>query len=302
MEPVDQSKPLLENQAQPEAGSSVQPSADKPSKNWVTFDEVKAAVSHANIDVFATTAEKVQDVLLELFEHKGSAATVLKHLGTLRKSAAPAISGEAAPIPMPKELQTALHASHMAQWDVAVNFARVTYLHKVEKQNVELEQARRNEEALVNERDAEANRADELSNVLDEERQKFGRDLAAIDASVAKLNDQMKAEDQQNSAIIAARKKEQDDAIKMLEASNNENARIKEQAELQIKNAHYEADLVVKPLKEMIKDAGMRESDLRIQLHEANNRAEAAMKRADEYSKQFTDLLSKTTPKPPAQN
>lgn len=299
MKQVDQPEPSLENQFQT-AVVQLGAEPDKPSSTWLKFEEVKTAVAHASIDVFDTTAEKVQDVLFELFGRRGSGATVLKHIATLRKDAAPKISAEVAAVAMPKELQAAINSSHAALWDVAMNFARVTYLHKVEKQSNELENAKRNEEALTKERDTAAEKADLLSSIMEEERGKFTAQLAAVDKAVNGLNEQMQEEDKKRNELIQAHKKELDDAMEMLEASNNQNTRIKEQAELQIKTAHYEADVIVKPLKEMIKDAGLRESDLRIQLHEANNRAEAATLRADEYAKKFADLLS--NPKPPAQN
>lgn len=300
MEQINQPAPNVENQSQPAEVVQSSGSDNRPSSNWLKFEEVKAAVAHANIDLWDTTADKVQDVVFELFGHRGSGATILKHIATLRKDVVPKISDEVTPVPMPKELQTALHSSHVALWDMAMNVARVTYLHKVEKQSNELANAKRNEEALTRERDTAAEKADLLSNIMEEERGKFTAQLAAVDRAVHALNEQMQTEDKKRNELIQAHKKELDDAMKMLEASNNENTRIKEQAELQIKTAHYEADVIVKPLKEMIKDAGLRESDLRIQLHEANIRAEAAMKRADEYAKQFADLLSNT--RPPVQN
>ena len=293
MEQVDQPEQNVENQSQPVE-------LDKPSSNWLKFEEVKNAVAHASIDVFDTTAEKVQDVVFELFGHRGSSATVLKHIGKLRKDAAPKIIGEVAPISMPKELQAAFNSSHTALWDIAINVARVTYLHKIEKQNNDLENAKRNEEALIKERDTAAEKADSLSNILQEDRVKSYAQLAAVDQAVRNLNEQMQSDDKRKSEIIEAHKKELDEALSSLEAANQENTHIRARAEQEIKFVKRDADQLVERLENMIERAGQRDSDLRILLKEANNRADAATSRADEYAKKFADLLSNA--KPPTQN
>jgi len=306
MEQIDQPAPNVENQSLPEV---VQPggSDNKPSSSWLKFDEVKAAVEHANIDLWDTTADKVQDVLFELFGRRGSGATVLKHIRTLRESAAPKIIGEVVPIPMPKELQAALHSSHVAMWDMAMNIARVTYLHKVEKQNNDLENAKRSEESLTRELDAAAEKADLLSNIMEEERGKFTAHLAAVDRAVNGLNEQMQADDKKRNELIQAHKKELAEALSLLEAANHENTHIKVQAEQQIEIVKRDAEMLVNPLKEMIERMGQREAkreiELQTQISQANDRAESALRRADEYARQMADLVSKTTvAKAPGQN